>query len=271
MRTPHDIDTGDRRLRSLLATNLIRARKDAGLNTNQLATILGVTGTAVRAMEGRLTWETRTVQAWARAVGRTLHLELVDLVVPDDADIPALTYALALEAPLADPTDRDLLTLRLAHRNMLRARWAAGITDAEMGRRLGTTDNAVRHFDTHPDGTTLVGLQRYARALGGRLRPCLNRRQHRHRADYLSEPAVTARLAAANSAASRRAADRDTARARELLAGDPDSRTLAGRRRAFVAARAEYPTDTLAQLAARCGVSKGVYAITLRRALAAGR
>lgn len=252
----------------MLAGNLIRCRVQAGLNAEQLGERLGVTGHAVRAMEGRNTWEVRTVQAWARALGRALHLELVGLDVPDDRDIPAMTYEIGLESPLSDPADRDLLTLLLAHRNLLRVRWDAGITDADMGERLGITGNAVRHFDTHPAGVTLVSLQRYARALGGRLRPCLNRRQHIRRVDYLSGPDVIARLAAANTASSSRAATRDAARAAELLAADPDAQVLTGRRRQFVTARAEHPHDTLAQLAERCDVSKDVYAAGLRRALA---
>lgn len=271
MRVPHDIDDGDRRQRSRLARNLIRSRQRLGLTQDDLGSRLGVTGAAVRSMEHRLTWEARTVQAWARALDRELHLELVGITVPTDCDIPTLTYELALEAPLTDPADIDLLRLRLTHRRLLRSRWAAGITDVQMGQRLGIGDNAVRHFDQHPDGTTLIGLQRYARALDGRLRPCLNRRQYQPQHEYLTSPDVTARLAAANTASAARAAARDAEHARALLAADPDAETLTGRRRQFVTARAEHPTDSLTQLAQRCGVAKDVYAAVLRRALQPAR
>jgi transcriptional regulator with XRE-family HTH domain len=267
MRVPDDIDSGDRHQRGRLARNLIKSREAAGVTTEELGRRLGVTGTAVAAMERRRTWEVRTVQAWARALGRRLHLELVDLDVPDDLDVDLLTYEAARETA-TDPADVDRAELRIAHRNLVRVRYAADVSDVEMGHRLGITDNAVRYFDQHPDGVSLVGLQRYARALGGRLRPTLNRRAHRPQRDYLSQPEVAGRLAAANAAASGRAAARDAARAAELLAADPHARVLTGSTRTFVQARADHPSDTLGQLAERCGVSKDLFAARLRRALA---
>ncbi len=169
MRVPQDINPGDTRHRDLLAARLINHRESLGITRTQLAGRLGVSINAVTAMETRRTWAARIVQAWARALDAELAFGLLAITVPDYDDVYSMTYQIALET-LTDPAERDKATLHLVHRDLQRARWYAGITDEELAHRFGVTSNTVRYTDGNPEGITINGLQRYARALGGRMR-----------------------------------------------------------------------------------------------------
>ncbi len=165
---PQDIDDTDQTIRRQLAATLIRTRKDAGMSQDALAARLGVTQEAAGAMERRTTWQIRTVQRWARALDRVLHLHLRDLPLPPEPDITTITYQAALHtAP--DPASHDRAALHLTHHTLNQARRQAAITDTDLATQFGVTTNAVRWFWDHPDGITLIGLQRTTRAAGGHL------------------------------------------------------------------------------------------------------
>jgi transcriptional regulator with XRE-family HTH domain len=53
--------------------------------------------------------------------------------------------------------------------NLAAARRAAGLTQAHLAERLGTTENAVGNYERTKAGLVLISPQRYCRALGGAL------------------------------------------------------------------------------------------------------
>lgn len=53
---------------------------------------------------------------------------------------------------------------------MLRARAGTGITQAELAERMGTTQSAIARLESGRVSPTVETLQKYARALGKRLK-----------------------------------------------------------------------------------------------------
>lgn len=53
---------------------------------------------------------------------------------------------------------------------MLQARAAAGVTQAEMAERMGTTQSAIARLEGGRVSPSVATLQKYARALGKRLK-----------------------------------------------------------------------------------------------------
>lgn len=58
---------------------------------------------------------------------------------------------------------------------LVRARTAARLTQAEVGRRLGTTQSAIARLEGGKVSPSLTTLRRYAEATGTRLTVCLER------------------------------------------------------------------------------------------------
>jgi transcriptional regulator with XRE-family HTH domain len=201
--------------------------------------------------------------AWSRANDRILTLGIGGLGVPHDGDLEALAYEAEMRKAGRGEIV-DLMHLRLVHRNLARIRRAARITDEVMAGRLGISPYMVRLFDAKPAAVTLAAMQRYTRVLGGRMRPVLTNRHPRRRRRSPNPPPPT--LAAANAARRTAAATRTVAQARQLLAAR--GFTLSAQDTLFLAARADRPEASLAELAAACGVTRDRYASRLRRLLA---
>ena len=53
---------------------------------------------------------------------------------------------------------------------MIRARAEAGVTQAELAERMGTTQSAIARLESGRVSPTVETLQKYARALGKRLK-----------------------------------------------------------------------------------------------------
>lgn len=53
---------------------------------------------------------------------------------------------------------------------MIRARAGSGVTQAELAERMGTTQSAIARLESGRVSPTVETLQKYARALGKRLR-----------------------------------------------------------------------------------------------------
>ncbi len=68
-----------------------------------------------------------------------------------------------MEPPTIDADDfaRELAGSRIA-----KARKAAGLTQAQLGERLGLPQSRISHIERNPDSTTVGALKRIARALG---------------------------------------------------------------------------------------------------------
>jgi hypothetical protein len=259
LRITTETESLDLRQRRRIGRTLLALRRDAGRDPNA-----AIHGRTVRDLECSHNWNALLVMAWARFNGRILTFSLGDLIIPPDGDIDALAYEDALRRA-ERPQDVDLMHLRLVHRNLFRARRAAGVSDTELAEHLGASADAVRLFDANPDTVTLAALQRYTRVLGGRMRPVLaNRRPPARR-----RPAnvLTPALAAANSVRALDAGARHAVQARALL--ETRGPELSAQDATFLRIRAARPTATLAELAAGCGVTKDRYSSRLRRLLRA--
>jgi hypothetical protein len=166
MRIPADLDPADGLLRDSLIGTLRASYQARGVVRRQVAEQLGVTTTAVYALEQRTTWEARTIMRYARTVGWRIQWQLHDLTVPDDdGDIVA---AIIQAGDTSTPERADRVHWRGICNDLVRSRLAA-TTAVDMARRLGVHENAVHYWEANPDGSSVIAAQRHARGLGGAL------------------------------------------------------------------------------------------------------
>lgn len=165
MRTPDDLHPDDQTARTVLLAQLVATRKHRGLTCRDLDAALGVGAGNASSFERRITWEARTVQRYARALGLRLNLHLHRLPVPGDADVMDALYQ---AADTSTPHLADRTHLRTVCNNLVRVR-RHHVSAAEMGRRLAVHAHTVYWWEANPDGSSILAAQRYARALGGHL------------------------------------------------------------------------------------------------------
>lgn len=65
-----------------------------------------------------------------------------------------------------DWVDADAFGLQLAGEEIARARKAAGLTQKQLGDRLGLPQSQISRIERRPDHTTVRTLKRIAKALG---------------------------------------------------------------------------------------------------------
>ncbi|HUU96176.1 MAG TPA: helix-turn-helix transcriptional regulator [Phycisphaerae bacterium] len=70
-----------------------------------------------------------------------------------------------LEDPNTEWIDADELALQLAADRIAAARKAAGLTQAQLGKKLGLPQSQISRIERNPDRTTVRTLKRIARAL----------------------------------------------------------------------------------------------------------
>lgn len=162
MRVPVDLHPDDLSTRLLLVDELRAGREALGISTTELDAAFGVAEGTSKAMERRTSWEARTTQRYARAVGRRLTFVIHDVPIPDD-DITALVLG---SADTTTQQRQDHVHWRIIC-HQLRAARRAQLTAVAMAARLGVTENAVHHWENNPDGSSIISAQRHARALGG--------------------------------------------------------------------------------------------------------
>jgi DNA-binding transcriptional regulator YiaG len=165
MRVPTDLHEDDLAMRIALADELREIREARGIDTGDLAAILGVTRTAVRALERRTSWEAPTIMRYARPIGRRIEFYLDGLEVPEDDDVISVIYA-AIEP--SSPEQEDKAHWRRICNDLRRIR-RANHTAVSFARTLGVNENAVHYWEANPDGSSIISAQRHARGLGGRL------------------------------------------------------------------------------------------------------
>jgi len=165
VRIPADLDPDDARRRSELIDQLRAAREAAGLSRRNVADRLGVTAPNINAIEGRTTWQARVIARYARALGRRIEWQLEDLTIPDDDDVMALIIA---AGDTSTPDRADRVAWRALCNDLVRIRRAT-YSVVDMAQRIGIHENAVHHWESHPDGSSIITAQRHARGLGGRL------------------------------------------------------------------------------------------------------
>ena len=163
MRGPEDLHPDDRDIRVGLRDALIERRQRLGLSQYALANRIGLSQAAVNLLESRESWRLTSVQRWARHLGWRLVLRLEGLPGADDE--PATMFR------PADPDRADLWDQAALVEQLVAARVALGVTQAELGRRLDTGDQAVGNIERLGNGPGLMFTtpQRYCRALGGAL------------------------------------------------------------------------------------------------------
>lgn len=174
MRVPQDIHPDDPVVRDDLARQLIAAEAAIYPHPRDLDAAWGLATGTTAAMHKRTTWRASTAQRWARAVGRRLTFELEGLVVPDVEDDSDWTALLLSAGDTSTPEREDRVHLLTVCNDLVRVRLAAGVTAVAFATRLGLTENAVHWWQGNPDGTTITAMQRYARGLGGAVRPVLS-------------------------------------------------------------------------------------------------
>lgn len=75
-----------------------------------------------------------------------------------------------IESGDEDLVDADELALQLAASRIARARKAAGLTQKQLGDKLGLPQSQISRIERNPDHTTVRTLKRVARALGVNVR-----------------------------------------------------------------------------------------------------
>lgn len=165
MRIPDDLHADDRLSRQQLIDTLRCSRKTRRLSLVRIGRLLGISTTATSAIEDRTTWQARTIMQYARTIGWRIQWHPIDLVPPDDGDVMAAVLA---AGDTSTPVREDRVHWQRTCYDLVRVRRAT-ITAVAMGKLLGVTENAVHHWETNFDGSSVIAAQRHARALGGRL------------------------------------------------------------------------------------------------------
>jgi len=77
----------------------------------------------------------------------------------------AATASTAIDDRTSKWIDADTVALKLAGQRIARARQAAGLTQKQLGAKLGIPQSQVSRIERHPDHTTVRTLRRIAKAL----------------------------------------------------------------------------------------------------------
>jgi DNA-binding XRE family transcriptional regulator len=162
MRVPVDLHPDDLKTRLLLINELRAGRETLGISTTDLDAALGVAEGTNKALERRTSWEARTMQRYARALGRHLTFTIHNIRIPDD-DVTAVVLA---AGDTSTPQRVDKVHWRVTC-HQLRAARRHRFTAVAMAARLGVTENAVHYWEANPDGSSIISAQRWARALDG--------------------------------------------------------------------------------------------------------
>ncbi len=75
-----------------------------------------------------------------------------------------------IDDPNVEWIDADQLGLELAAEQIAKARKAAGLTQKQLGKKLGLPQSQISRIERNPDHTTVRTLKRIARALGVNVR-----------------------------------------------------------------------------------------------------
>lgn len=162
-----DLHPDDLVARIDLRAGLRQHRTDLDLSTEAVSRLAGFPyASAVRGLERMTSWEAWRAQQWARALGHALRLRIDGLIVPEDD----MTSLVLRSTTAFGGFDEDQLHLQIVAADLVRTRHAMGVTRAELGRRCGVNERAIREFEQSPLQSWLRTYQRYGRALGGIIR-----------------------------------------------------------------------------------------------------
>ncbi|WP_328344873.1 helix-turn-helix transcriptional regulator [Micromonospora sp. NBC_00421] len=162
MRAPDDLHPDDHAHRLGLRDLIVDARRVEGISQARLAARAGIAQSAIASFETRDTQHLNKYRLIAH------HLGLRVLAYPDGLpggpydDPDLLLFRPASDFAAANAWDQKQLVASLGS-----ARRAAGLTQAQMAARLGSTENAVGEFERTRHGLMVATVQRYCRVLGG--------------------------------------------------------------------------------------------------------
>lgn len=151
--------------RMVFRDELRQARRCSRWTCAELSDLAGFTYNAVKDLEMRPSWEARRAQQWSRGTGRVFRIRITGLPVPDD---DALAVVLK-SATVFGGADEDRMHLLAVARDLIRTREAMAVTRAELARRMGVDERALRGWENDPLPSLLKIYQRYGRVLGGAL------------------------------------------------------------------------------------------------------
>jgi hypothetical protein len=163
LRIPDDLHPDDAATRRHLIDALRSSRQTRHLTYARVGQHLGISGTAIRTVEDRTTWQGPTVMRYARAIGWRIEWRIHGLELPDDGDVMALVLAAGTRS---SPELADRVHWKCVCYDLVRIRRAM-TTGVDMARRLGVSENAVHYWEGNFEGSSVISAQRHARALGG--------------------------------------------------------------------------------------------------------
>lgn len=168
-----DLHPDDHTARVQVRDRLVAARHTATLSRPALAARLGVATSTIQSIEeGTDRCRASTLQRYARALNLRMVFHLDDL--PDPNLVPDPLADVWQQMLAASPDHEDEIERRLLRLNLIRCRQAAGISREQQARTLGLARAGLSRFEYTATGDIAVHVaQRYARALGGRVRPVL--------------------------------------------------------------------------------------------------
>lgn len=163
MLAPTDLHPDDREARINLRDTLVTIRYSAGISQARLAERIGAGQSVVAGFELREPMRISVTRRIAAGLGHRL------VAYPDG--IPGGPYDdpdVLLFRP-ADPAAAQVWDQRQLMTNLVAARQACGLTQAELGAVLGKTEAVISEFERQKGAPLFATCQRYCRALGGYL------------------------------------------------------------------------------------------------------
>lgn len=163
MQIPADLHPDDAAARNNLRQTLVNYREQQGITQRTLAARLNVSPSAVNKMEQHSMWRLLNLQRWVTALDLELLLIPIGLPIPPD-DVQALAAIRPTSPHLRHEFARAAILA-----DLVAARYALGLTQDDIGQRLGRKGRAVAEVERQHWDVMVVTLQRYCRALGGHL------------------------------------------------------------------------------------------------------
>lgn len=164
-RHPDDVAAQRRLLTELITIRLTVTTQE------QVADQLGITfhGVSVFEQQRAATAHCATISAYARAVDRRVEYRAAGIPWPK-FELPKTADLLAQAGATVDPGEYDALMLEYVVRRAAAARRWLGLRAGDVGAAMGVSASAVNQVETGGHGLPMLStLQRYLRAIGGRL------------------------------------------------------------------------------------------------------
>jgi len=162
-----DVHPDDTTARLRVGEQLLAVRTSLGLSRQAAAARGGRSKASIQSMELRGYWTVGTLQRWARWLDHrftwTLHL-------PFELEPDALAVMYAAKT-IGAPETVDAYARAGLVNDMRRAREAAGLTQKQLGQRLGVSLDTINRAERIEDNLDLAAAQRHLRGCGGWLEP----------------------------------------------------------------------------------------------------